>query len=218
MTIKLKNHFDRLIDDFDALCSFISERLSGRNLKSYTYPNDSSRKAAVLIPLYHKNDQTHLLFTKRTEKVEHHKGQISFPGGMHDAEDSDLEVTALRETWEEMGIHDRDITILGRTDKFLTNTGFMVSPFVGRFPYPYDFIINEDEIARVIEVPLRDLLNPDIFKMKQIKKDGILWDIHYYFYNNEMIWGVTGFLLSNFLSLIFELQRMPSKTSYDFAD
>jgi 8-oxo-dGTP pyrophosphatase MutT (NUDIX family) len=137
---------------------------------------------------------------------------------MHDAEDNNLQVTALRETWEEMGIHKRDITILGRTDKFLTNTGFLVNPFVGRFPYPYEFKINKDEIARVIEVPLRNLLNPNIFKMKQIKKDGILWDIHYYFYNNEMIWGVTGFLLSNFLSIIFGLQRMPSNTSYDSAD
>ena len=149
-----------------------------------------------------------MLFTKRTDKVEHHKGQISFPGGTYDSGDIDLKDTALRETWEEMGIKANDITILGRTDNFLTNTNFMVSPFVAHFPYPYPFIVNEDEISGVLEVPISHLINPDIFKIQKWKRNGILWDIHFYEFNGENIWGVTGFLLSNFLSLVFGLSRM----------
>jgi 8-oxo-dGTP pyrophosphatase MutT (NUDIX family) len=205
----------RIIDDFEQLCTYIENCLTNRHLKSYTYMDNYIRTAAVLIPLYSKGGHTYVLFTKRTDKVEHHKGQISFPGGMHDKEDGALENTALRETWEEMGIHPSDIKILGRTDNFLTNTRFLVSPFVGRIPYPYDYIVNEDEIDRIIEVPLRALLDPQIFKIKQIERDGIIWDLHYYFYNSDMIWGVTGFLVSNFLSIVFDMDRMPSEKSYD---
>jgi 8-oxo-dGTP pyrophosphatase MutT (NUDIX family) len=203
------------IDDFEQLCTYVENRLQNRHPITYTHMTHYLRKAAVLIPLYSKQGQTHILFTKRTDKVEHHKGQISFPGGMQDPQDKTLEKTALRETWEEMGIQKRDVRVLGRTDNFLTNTRFLVTPFVGRIPYPYGFIINEDEIDRVIEVPLRNLLDPNIFEIKQIEHDKIMWDIHYYFYNGDMIWGVTGFLLSNFLSIVFDMERMPSEKSYD---
>jgi 8-oxo-dGTP pyrophosphatase MutT (NUDIX family) len=162
----------------------------------------------VIIPLFFKNQEPHLLFTKRTDKVEHHKGQISFPGGMEDKTDNNLMETALRETWEEMGIKSEDITILGRTDNFLTNTNFMVTPYVGHFPYPYPYNINEDEISSILEVPLSHLLNPEIFRIEKWKRNGVLWDVHFYDYNGENIWGVTGFLLSNFLSIIFNIFRM----------
>jgi 8-oxo-dGTP pyrophosphatase MutT (NUDIX family) len=128
---------------------------------------------------------------------------------MHDKNDESLLGTALRETWEEMGIHSDDIYILGYADNFLTNTNFMVTPFVGYFPYPYDYTINHDEIAQVIEVPISFLLNPDIFEIQRWERNGILWDLHFYHYNSEPIWGVTGFLLSNFLSIVFGLPHIP---------
>jgi 8-oxo-dGTP pyrophosphatase MutT (NUDIX family) len=127
---------------------------------------------------------------------------------MQDSVDNDLRDTAIRETWEEMGIKEKDITILGRTDNFLTNTNFMVTPFVAHFPYPYPFVINREEIANIMEVPLIDLINPDAFSIEKWKKNGVLWDVHFYRYNGENIWGVTGFLLSNFLSIAFGLSRM----------
>jgi len=148
--------------------------------------------------------QAHLLFTKRTETVAHHKGQISFPGGRFDDTDSSLEFTALRETEEEVGIHQNQVEILGRTDRFLTNTYFLVSPYVGFFSYPYPYVVSEAEIDRIIEVPLLHLLQPDIFETKPIKKDGQSWMVHYYHYQSDVIWGVTGFLLSNFLSILFD--------------
>jgi 8-oxo-dGTP pyrophosphatase MutT (NUDIX family) len=200
------------LSDPEILYALVRENLENREIKTYQYANVPYRDAAVIIPLFFKNDQAHLLFTKRTDNVEHHKGQISFPGGMKDTVDNDLLDTAIRETWEEMGIKSEDITILGRTDNFLTNTHFMVTPFVGHFPYPYSYNINEGEIASVLEVPLKSLLNPAVFRIEKWKRNGILWDVHFYDYNGENIWGVTGFLLSNFLSIVFGLLRMNNST------
>lgn len=175
--------------------------------RRYIYKNGASRAAAVLIPIYFKNGQAHLLFTKRTDLVEHHKGQISFPGGGHDADDKDMLETALRETEEEVGIQREDIQIAGQTDLFLTNTNFLVTPFIGFFEYPYPFNINQQEIDYIIETPLVELLKDEIFEIKPFVKKNQSWMVHYYHYNNELIWGVTGFLLSNFLSIVFKLDR-----------
>jgi 8-oxo-dGTP pyrophosphatase MutT (NUDIX family) len=198
------------LSDPNGLYSKIRENLEKHNLKTYKYAEVQSRNAAVIIPIFFRDNKAHLLFTKRTDKVEHHKGQISFPGGMQDEVDLDLKETALRETWEEMGIKAQDITILGRTDNFLTNTNFMVTPYVAHFPYPYPFIVNEDEISSILEVPLSHLLNPEIFRIERWKRNGVLWDVHFYDFYGESIWGVTGFLLSNFLSIVFGLSRMSS--------
>jgi len=189
------------------LYSYIELKLSQHKHTVYKYADVPYKHAAVLIPLFFKNDEAHLLFTKRTDKVETHKGQISFPGGMADETDDKLRATALRETWEEMGIKSTDVKLLGKTDKFLTNTNFMVTPYVGHFPYPYEYKISSDEIDRVIEVPLSHLIKPEIFEIKPWVRDGIKWNIHYYNYNGDIIWGVTGFLLSNFLQIVFGLKR-----------
>jgi 8-oxo-dGTP pyrophosphatase MutT (NUDIX family) len=199
--------FAQLFKDENKLYEFIHQKLSSHKHQTYKYADVPYKHAAVLIPLFFKDGEAHLLFTKRTDKVETHKGQISFPGGMADETDDKLRETALRETWEEMGIKSTDIQLLGKTDKFLTNTNFMVTPYVGHFPYPYDFVISTDEIDRIIEVPLSHLIKPDIFEIKLWIKDDIKWNIHYYNYNGDIIWGVTGFLLSNFLQIAFRLNR-----------
>lgn len=195
--------FEEYFKNPKKLYSYIEDKLSKHEHTVYKYADVRYKHAAVLIPLFFKNGEIYLLFTKRSDKVETHKGQISFPGGMADETDEKLRATALRETWEEMGIKESDITLLGKTDKFLTNTNFMVTPYVGHFPYPYEFIISEDEIERIIEVPLSHLIKPEIFEIKPWVRDGIKWNIHYYNYHGDIIWGVTGFLISNFLSIIF---------------
>jgi 8-oxo-dGTP pyrophosphatase MutT (NUDIX family) len=194
------------------LYSLIRDRLENHQHKTHKYADKPYRDAAVLIPLFFKDDHAHILFTKRTDKVEHHKGQISFPGGMKDESDKNLLDTALRESWEEMGIRQKDVTILGKSDTFLTNTNFMVTPFVGYYPYPYDYLVNEGEIAQVIEVPLSHLLDPNIFETKIWERDGYVWNVHFYHYNGEQIWGVTGFLLSNFLDIVFGTNRLKNAT------
>jgi len=212
----MKNSVDREMnrDEIFALCrsennlkKHLKLRLKEHTPREYIYKQTKSRAAAVLIPIFFKDNQAYLLFTKRTDYVEHHKGQISFPGGSRDAEDPDLRHTALRETEEEVGIKPADITIVGRTDIFLTNTHFLVNPFVGFFNYPYPYEINNGEIDRLIEAPLTHFINKNVFEIKPFKKSGYTWQIHYYKFNEEMVWGVTGFLLSNFLSIAFGYNR-----------
>lgn len=205
MNINVKQYVKNPSDFYQ----FIQNKLQSHQPRTYKYADVPYKKAAVLIPFFYKNNEIHLLFTKRTNKVETHKGQISFPGGMMDETDENDEETALRETWEEMGIKPDDITILGKSDKFLTNTNFLVTPIVGYFPHPYNYKVNADEIEKVIEVPFAQLMNPDIFEIKPWEKDGIKWKVHFYKYNGEIIWGVTGFMLSNFLSIVFGLNRIP---------
>lgn len=200
----VNNEVEKLCFSEKKLKTFILDKLSDYQPLTHLFSKKPSVPAAVLIPLFFKEGQAHLLFTKRTELVEHHKGQISFPGGRFDDTDANLEFTALRETEEEVGICMDHMEILGHTDRFLTNTYFLVSPFVGFFSYPYPYVISEAEIERIIEVPLLHLLQPEIFETKPIKKDGHSWMVHYYHYNSDVIWGVTGFLLSNFLSILFD--------------
>jgi 8-oxo-dGTP pyrophosphatase MutT (NUDIX family) len=195
------------VNDQDELFRLIRDKLSNHNHTVHRYADVPYREAAVLIPIFFKDNAAHLLFTKRTDKVEHHKGQISFPGGVRDAEDTDLLQTALRETEEEMGIQPGDVTILGKTDTFLTNTNYLVTPYVGYYSYPYEYQVNHDEISKVIEVPIAHLLTPEIFETRIIKRDGFTWRVHFYQFHDESIWGVTGFLLSNFLNIVFDLER-----------
>ncbi|MBD3223942.1 MAG: NUDIX domain-containing protein [Caldithrix sp.] len=193
--------------DRQLLVSHISSVLKERSPNSYIYKDVPATDAAVLIPLYFKDDQAYVLFTKRTEHLAHHKGQISFPGGKKDDADPSLMHTALRETQEEVGIEPSEIQLLGHSDIFLTNTHFMVQPFVGLFDYPYPFRINSDEIEHLIEVPLLHLLDEEIFEIKPYETKGQRWWIHYYYFGDEIIWGVTGFLVSNFLSIVFGIER-----------
>ena len=207
-SVYTSQHIEKYVVNENDLYEHIRGKLEAHDHTVYKYADVPYRRAAVLIPLFFKEGQAHILFTKRTDKVEHHKGQISFPGGAKDPQDEDLLATALRETHEEMGINPEHIKILGRTDTFLTNTNYLVTPYVGYFSYPYDYLINEDEISEVIEVPLLHLLDPEVFEQKMIERGGYKWDVHFYAFGSESIWGVTGFLVSNFLSIVFGLPRM----------
>jgi len=189
------------------LKTHLEQVLSTHTPRKYIYKQTRYRPAAVLVPLYFKDGEAHLLFTKRTDLVEHHKGQISFPGGRRDRQDKSLLITALRETEEEVGIATGDVQVVGQTDVFLTNTHYLVTPFIGFFEYPYRYKINSEEIERLVEVPLTFLLREDIFEVKSYQQNGYNWLVHYYHYGNDLIWGVTGFLLSNFLSIAFQLDR-----------
>ncbi|OGP96060.1 MAG: hypothetical protein A2157_18900 [Deltaproteobacteria bacterium RBG_16_47_11] len=160
-------------------------------------------KAAVLVPLFEKEGSCHLLFTKRTHQVKHHKGEISFPGGMSDKEDGDLKKTALREASEEIGLNENDVQVLGTLDDIVTVTEFIVTPFVGIFPYPYPFKVSPTEIAELIEVPLASLLDPDCFGEKEILHNDRKRIVQTYQYKHHNIWGATAKILKQFLDLIF---------------
>jgi 8-oxo-dGTP pyrophosphatase MutT (NUDIX family) len=175
------------------------------------------RRAAVLIPLFKKDGEYYILFTRRTDKVAHHKGQISFPGGRKDKKDKDLLATALREAREEMGIEEKDVRILGELDDICTvSTDFCVSPFVALLPYPYPYKVNRQEIEEVIEVPLSELLDHRRFRQELYERDGQSFPVYFYQHQDHTIWGATAKILKQLLDLLPEkdkrrLQRKPKE-------
>src|SRR4030042_3914583 len=144
----------------------IRKMLSSRERKVIDHL--SFARAAVLVPLYKKGGDGHLLFTKRTDQVKYHKGEISFPGGVVDEEDSGLERTALREAFEEIGLKGNDVQIIGVLDDIVTITEFIITPFVGLFSYPYSFKVSEIEIAELIEIPLSFFINGDCYSKQSV--------------------------------------------------
>ncbi len=119
----------------------LKRNLSTRVKKTLT--DKKLKPAAVLVPLFYDGNEFHILLTRRSENVPHHKGQISFPGGQPHKKDSDLLQTALRESWEEIGLKPEDVQVIGELDDTPTLTsGFIITPFVGIIPYPYSFKLN----------------------------------------------------------------------------
>ncbi len=158
--------------------------------------------AAVLLPLFGKGEECHVLLTKRTEKVKTHKGEISFPGGVYDQEDRTLEKTVLRESFEEIALREKDVEILGCLDDVETLTRYMIRPFVGIFPYPYPFVINGEEIEEIIEIPLGPVLQKDRFEKKKVPLERGERIIYTYRYREQVIWGATAKILTDLVDLI----------------
>ena len=149
------------IQDLDQLIEDLRAVLAHRVPKRIEVNAGNYIQASVLLPLFVKDGQYWLLFMRRTDTVEYHKGEVSFPGGVVDENDDSLEGTAKRETLEEIGVREEDIEILGQLDDIPTMTsGFIVHPFVGMIPFPYSFTISKTEVEHLIEVPLRFFLDP----------------------------------------------------------
>ena len=171
---------------------------------SYITDEPALPRAAVLLPLYERDGALHVLFTRRSELVEHHKGQISFPGGAHDATDRDLQHTATRETWEEIGVAEDHIQLVGQLDEMITVSNFLVRPFVGAItvPGPYPFTHNEVEVAEILEVPLDHLLDPanNVAELRHYQGRDVM--MYSYAWREHIIWGATARILRQFLELI----------------
>ncbi len=159
--------------------------------------------AAVLLPLYLKEGACHILFTKRTEQLHHHRGEISFPGGARHPEDRDMLATALRESREEVGIDPSDVEILGALDDFFSIHDYLVTPYVGFLPADYRFRINPAEIERLIEVPLDHLLRPEIFRVEDWSWKGRSQPVCFYTYRDDEIWGLTAAIVKQLLDIVF---------------
>jgi 8-oxo-dGTP pyrophosphatase MutT (NUDIX family) len=181
-------------------------RNSLKEYKPKSIENDGQgyAEASVLIPLFSQDGQYNVIFTKRTSMVEHHKGQISFPGGAVDREDGSLEETAYREAYEEIGLLKKDVEMLGRIDDELAVvSGFIIHPFVGRVPWPYDYKINTLEVDSLIPIPLHVFMD----ETGRHKRDFVVVDgFHYhgtnYHYNGTIVWGATARIMENFIRII----------------
>jgi 8-oxo-dGTP pyrophosphatase MutT (NUDIX family) len=187
----------------DQLKENLKALLDSRKPKRITFSDADYRQAAVLLPLFIKDSQFWLLFTKRANTVEYHKGEVSFPGGVVDESDESWERTAIRETFEEIGVRQEDIEILGQLDDMTTLTSqFVIHPFVGVIPFPYSFEINHKEVEHLIEIPLLLFLNHSQPQPYTIKRDGKRLEIPVFVYEDAVIWGATERILENFIGLI----------------
>jgi len=173
-------------------------------------PEDSLKCAAVLMPLTCRDDGWHLVFTRRTDTVESHKGQVSFPGGGCDLEETTAEQTALRETEEEIGVKVRDVRILGRLNDMVTITRFKVSPVVGVIPWPYEFKLSPIEVSRVFTIPLAWLARRENWDEHNVTPGGAPRPfpvITYHPYDGEILWGASARMTLELLRVIGLLQE-----------
>jgi 8-oxo-dGTP pyrophosphatase MutT (NUDIX family) len=159
--------------------------------------------AAVLLPLFEKGGDYHLVFTKRTETVNYHKGQFSFPGGRMHHGDRSLLDTALRETWEEIGLPPKDVEVLGELDDIATyTTNFVISPFVAIIPFPHKFTANPAEVDEIIEVPLPVLSDKKNFAEEMVEVGGRPIMQYFYHYRDRVIYGATARIVKHFLEVV----------------
>jgi len=160
--------------------------------------------AAVLVPLLPTGDEPHVLFTVRSYEVEHHKGEISFPGGMIE-EGEGPEAAALREAWEEVGIGIGEVEVLGPLSHFITSSGFHIRPFVGLLPHaPYAYNVNPAEVADVLEVPLNHLFDDANATYYRRELNGSEVTVREYLWGDHVITGATAWMLRIFLAMVAE--------------
>ena len=190
--------------DQERLPDLIRQTLDSREPRLIQDAPSYYRHAGVLIPLLVEEDMYKVLFTKRTDKVEHHKGHISFPGGAVDDEDRSIEETVLRESHEEIGLESEDVEILGRIDDILTmESSFIVHPFVGLIPGPYDFEINRIEVKRLIKVPWDTIISDSLEnRTYTIESEGRTYQTPAFEYNGDLIWGATAWMMENFIEIL----------------
>jgi len=161
--------------------------------------------SAVLVPLFCCQGQVHILFTKRTENLNSHKGQVCFPGGVRQPDDPDLLYAALREAGEEIGLQAEDVDVLGELDDALTlSTGYLISPFVAFIPYPYNFEANEKEVEEIFSVPLSAFLEDKAHFKQDYQASGGIGPVYTYEYERHVIWGATARILTRFVELLRE--------------
>lgn len=165
--------------------------------------------AAVLLPLFSTGDGWQVLFIKRSEQDhDHHGGQIAFPGGRVEKDDSNLLDTALREAKEEINLQPQDVNILGALNEISTVTHYRVTPFVGQIPWPYPLKPDPREVERTLSIPLNWLAAAENKYQKNWKRpgrDGKSYPVDYFLpYEEEVLWGASARIILDFLEAVSE--------------
>jgi len=161
--------------------------------------------AAVLMPVQERDDGDYIVLTKRAEQLNHHRGQVAFPGGRVDASDSGELEAALRESHEEIGVRPSDVRVLGQLDQVKGAYGFLITPFVGVIPSSYEFRLNPHETAAVFAVPISVLLDPSSVRVDE----RLSWHsepVYHFYFDDWDIWGATARMIVQFLELVYEYQ------------
>jgi 8-oxo-dGTP pyrophosphatase MutT (NUDIX family) len=143
-----------------------------------------------------------MIFTKRTDTVDHHKGEVSFAGGSRDPEDADARATALREAWEELGVDPATVTVLGELDELVTVTRFLVTPVVGIMDAGAPLAPNPAEVERVLRVPMTHLRDAGMWFDDVRTWRGETHRLRSCRFGDDVIWGATSRILQNFLAVV----------------
>ncbi|WP_293891107.1 CoA pyrophosphatase [Flavobacterium sp.] len=167
-------------------------------LKNIDFSKVNPKKAAVMMLFYPKKMQTHLALILRASYNGVHSSQIAFPGGKVEMEDSDLQQTALRETHEEIGVHPNIINVIRAfTEVYIPPSNYMVYPFFGYSHDELSFELQEDEVAGIVELPLKDFLDDAIIVTNTMKTSyaGSI-EVPGFQIEEHFIWGATAMMLS----------------------
>ena len=170
--------------------------------------NLSLIKASVLVPFLEINSKIHILLTNRSEQLEDHAGQVSFPGGRIDTSDLSPVDTAIRESYEEIGLHSDNIEVLGSLDAYQTGTGFRILPILARINNQTEFEINKKEVDSIFYLPLNFLMNSKnhLSEIKSFKKGNQSYDYNFNViqYEDNYIWGATAAMLINLYEVLIK--------------
>ncbi len=156
------------------------------------------------MPIFRQDQEYFFLLTQRTQRVETHKGQISFPGGVKDVSDRDLLQTALRESWEEIGLAPERVQILGEFDEYFSVTDLLVTPFAGWLDSPNDMKLNPEEVDEVLHVPFSLFRDSRLCRVETRRRFEVERKIYFYNYEGKEVWGLTAQIIRDFLKLIGE--------------
>jgi len=166
-------------------------------------PESCPNVGAVLVLVYPVDGRLVTPLTVRTEQVELHRGQVSLPGGAREAADHDLVDTALREAGEEVGVSRADVEVLGPLSPlYIPVSSFCVYPFVGLTPHSFQFRADPNEVARVVEASLDQLLEPSMQGLERHERDGQTFEVPFYRVSGQKVWGATAMILAEFAALL----------------
>lgn len=198
------------MNNFDYLSEHaIAQSLRQQQTPTYDakpFQQQTLKQAAVLIPFVRVNRSWHLVFIRRSVfEHDRHSGQVAFAGGKYEPQDIDLQATALRETHEEIGIHPKDIHVLGQLNSHHSVTAFQIRPIVGTLRWPYALDVDEREVARVFTIPLNWLANPDNHEIRYRRFPSFNQPVpvaYFKEYDGELLWGATARMVLSLLQVI----------------
>ena len=177
----------------------ISQLLNSRTPRKLEQHHEG--RAAVLVPIFQREDDYFFLLTQRTHTVETHKGQISFPGGVAESNET-LSRTALRETWEEIGLAADRIEVLGEFDEYLSVTGLIVTPFLARIDCPFALNPNPNEVEQILQVPLSLFRNESCLRVEIRRRFDRDLPVYFYNFQGRDVWGLTAQIIRDFILLL----------------
>ncbi|PID44967.1 MAG: coenzyme A pyrophosphatase [Proteobacteria bacterium] len=186
----------------------IRQRLKPTLAPTHDLPRDALssrlRKAAVLIPFVQQDGEWHILFIQRTEhEKDRHSGQVAFAGGRYEEGDESLEMTALREAHEEVGIEPAHVRILGELNHHYSISNYEITPIVATIPWPYTLTLQSSEVAAAFTIPLRWLADPQNHSLEYRQFNGADIPVVYFKkYNGYLLWGATARMTISLLTLL----------------